>query len=163
MCLLLATVAQGGPESQGPWAEDARERSESWSGWHWWKLVDAAASVEFEWSSQTHGAVPTALACRAVWLYLHDVQARPGVDVLRETCWQEREDAWEVERALQQQEADTEKLDWRRDDPPRIGPRSIAGMVETRPSTNCAYYSAEPRGAAWIDGHPSRCLLSPPD
>ena len=50
-----------------------------------------------------------------------------------------------------------------RDDPPRIGPRSMAGMAETRPSTNCAYYSAEPHGAAWIDGHPSRCLLLPPD
>ena len=53
VCLLLAAVAQGGPESQGPWpwAEDVRERSESWSGWHWWKLVDAVASVEFGWSS----------------------------------------------------------------------------------------------------------------
>ena len=83
MCLLLAAVSPGGPESQVPWTEDAWERSEHWGGWHWWKLVDAVASVEFEWSGQTHDAAPVALACQAVWVYLHAPQVRANIDALR--------------------------------------------------------------------------------
>ena len=96
------------------WAEDAREWSEYWGGWAWWKLVEAAAKVEFEWSGQTHSAAPDALACRAAWRYLYDPAVRADIDARREARRQEREDAWEVERALWQLEANDKARDRRR-------------------------------------------------
>ena len=96
------------------WAEDAREWSEYWGGWAWWKLVEAAAKVEFEWSGQTHSAAPDALACRAAWRYLYDPAVRADIDARREARRQEREDAWEVEHALWVLEMDAQKQERQR-------------------------------------------------
>ena len=55
----------------------------------------------------------------------------PGIDVLRETCWQEREDAWEMERALQSNR--------------RRMPRSWTGGGTTHPALDRAVWLVWPR------------------
>ena len=76
------------------WAEHAREWSDYWGGWRWHKLVEAAAAVHFEWPAAAHRARADALACRAVWRYLHDPEERARIDAIRAA----RERAWQIER-----------------------------------------------------------------
>ena len=55
-----------------------------YGGWHWWSLVDAARAVFFPWrNGAPHNALADALACRAVWRYLHDPQERARVEAVR--------------------------------------------------------------------------------
>lgn len=46
-----------------------------WSDYHgnnrWHTLIDAAAEVRYKWPKKAHRAVDDALACRAVWRFLH--------------------------------------------------------------------------------------------
>ena len=83
------------------WAEHAEVWSHYWQDLEWHKLVEAAAAVDFAWPATPHSALADALATRIVWLYLHDPAVRADIDARLEARRQEREDAWEVERILE--------------------------------------------------------------
>lgn len=73
------------------WAKHVGEWSEYHGNYRWHKLVDAAETVYFKWTGEAHRALPDALACRAVWLYLTDTHERQRVDSITREKEIERE------------------------------------------------------------------------
>ena len=94
----LLTGATGIHCCMEAWAHHVGELSDYWSGYRWHRLVDAAATVEFDWERAAggpHSALPDARACRAVWHYLHDPQLRAGIEALQAWRRQEEEEVWQ--------------------------------------------------------------------
>lgn len=48
----------------------------------WYSLAVAAAAIHFQWPGTQHRAKADALACRAVWQYLHNPAERERVDLI---------------------------------------------------------------------------------
>ncbi|WP_255417053.1 3'-5' exonuclease [Photorhabdus sp. CRCIA-P01] len=78
------------------WSNHIGEWSEYHGDYLWHKLVDAADSVHFELTGETHRALSDALACRAVWLYLTDIHERQRVDAITREKEIEREANFEL-------------------------------------------------------------------
>jgi DNA polymerase III epsilon subunit-like protein len=64
------------------WSEHVGEWSDYHGNYRWHKLTDAASSIRHQWSDSAHRALADTLACRSVWLYLHDPAERRRVDEL---------------------------------------------------------------------------------
>lgn len=84
------------------YAEHAGEWSDSYGGYRWHKLVDAADDVRFRWPGKAHSALGDALATRAVWRYLHDEPERARVEQIKPEERALEDEAWAQQRESRQ-------------------------------------------------------------
>ena len=87
------------------WAQHNGEWSHYWGDYRWHTLTSAAADVGVTWLATPHSALADALACRAVWHYLHDPQLRAGIEALQAWRAQQEEAAWQGQRRQRELQA----------------------------------------------------------